>query len=149
MFQSSLLGLYAVDFLLIATALLGVYFVAKRLRNQWLLMTDEEREASTERILRNLVPIAIGFVTDAEKEFGAGTGAIKKSVVIGKLYALIPDEYKRFVTEDNLAAIVRVALTDAQILWTDPAMRKLIAQDKNEVPFKFEHGLTKMSKTIE
>lgn len=90
-------------------------------------MTDAEKVAYVTRLLTNLVPIALVLVTDAEITWGGKTGQIKRSQVIGQLYSYIPDEYKKYVTEENLDAIIEKALEQAEQIWeNNPNIRKLI-----------------------
>ena len=103
--------------------------------NQWVLkngpilkkMSVAERIAYITRILKNLAPIALVLVTDAEIEFGGGTGQLKRSYVIAELYKLIPDEYKKYITEENLDTIINKALDEAEKLWADnPHVKTLV-----------------------
>lgn len=80
-------------------------------------MTLGEKMAYITRLLTNLVPIALTLVTDAEIQFGGGTGVLKRSYVIDELYKRIPDEYKKYITEDNLDTIINNALVEAEKLW--------------------------------
>lgn len=82
-------------------------------------MSVTERVAYVTRLLQNLVPIALVLVTDAEIEFGGGTGPLKRSYVIDELYKRIPDEYKKYITEENLDAIINKVLEEAEKLWVD------------------------------
>lgn len=90
-------------------------------------MSNEERIAYITRLLKNIVPIALSLVTDAEITFGGGTGMLKRSYVIDELYKRIPDEYKKYVTEENLDAIINDALEKAEELWeVNPAIKALV-----------------------
>ena len=80
-------------------------------------MSLSEKMAYITRLLTNLVPIALTLVTDAEIKYGGGTGELKRSYVIDELYKRIPDEYKKYITEDNLDAIIQNALDKAEELW--------------------------------
>ncbi len=105
--------------LLIVSVIAGV--------NQWVKkngpilkqMSVQERIAYITRLLTNLAPIALVLVTDAEIEFGGGTGALKRSYVIDELYKRIPDEYKKYITEENLDAVIKIALEQAEKLWEE------------------------------
>ena len=79
----------------------------------------EEKIAYTKRILTNLIPITLLLVTDAENTFGPATGAIKRAYVIDELYKRVPDEYKKYVTEENLDLIIGQSLAKAKVFWTD------------------------------
>lgn len=100
--------------------------------NQWVAkngpilkkMSVAERIAYVTRLLMNLAPIALVLVTDAEIEFGGGTGKLKRSYVIDELYKRIPDEYKKYITEENLDMIINKALEEAEKLWSDNAQVK-------------------------
>lgn len=90
-------------------------------------MSNEERIAYITRLLKNIVPIALSLVTDAEITFGGGTGMLKRSYVLDELYKRIPDEYKKYVTEENLDAIINDALEKAEELWeVNPAIKALV-----------------------
>lgn len=80
-------------------------------------MTTAEKMAYITRLLTNLVPIALVLVTDAEVIYGGGTGALKRSYVIDELYRRIPDEYKKYITEENMDSIINAALEQAEKLW--------------------------------
>ena len=108
-----------VGIVLIAACISGVTQWVKKKGPIFNAMTTAEKIAYVKRLLTNLVPIALVLVTDAEIEFGGGTGKLKRSYVIDELYKRIPDEYKKFVTEDNLDAIINKALDEAEKLWKD------------------------------
>ena len=80
-------------------------------------MSDEEKIAYVKRLIQNLIPSALVLVTDAEINFGGGTGPLKKSYVYDELYSRIPDEFKKYVTEENIVAIIEAALIEAKKLW--------------------------------
>lgn len=82
-------------------------------------MSLGEKMAYITRLLTNLVPIALVLVTEAEIQFGGGTGTLKRSYVIDELYKRIPDEYKKYITEDNLDSIINKALEEAERLWAN------------------------------
>lgn len=90
-------------------------------------MSLGEKMAYITRLLTNLVPIALVLVTEAEIQFGGGTGPLKRSYVIDELYKRIPDEYKKYITEDNLDSIINKALEEAERLWANnPRVNMLI-----------------------
>ena len=100
----------------------GIKFVRK-----WKTMTNEERIAYVKRLLENLVPIAVKLVSIAEKDYGGGTGVLKRADVIDQLYSRIPDEFKPYVTEKNLDSVLEAALEEARVLWEDNyAINKLV-----------------------
>ena len=89
-------------------------------------MTVVEKMAYVTRLLQNLIPIALVLVTDAEINYGGGTGKLKRSYVMDELYKRIPDEYKKYITEDNMDAIINEALKDAEKLWDQNTKVKTI-----------------------
>ena len=90
-------------------------------------MSLGEKMAYITRLLTNLVPIALVLVTEAEIQFGGGTGPLKRSYVIDELYKRIPDEYKKYITEDNLDSIINKALEEAERLWANnPRVRMMV-----------------------
>lgn len=89
-------------------------------------MTVIEKMAYVTRLLQNLIPIALVLVTDAEITFGGGTGQLKRSYVIDELYKRVPDEYKKYITEDNLDIIINKALEEAEKMWADNQKVKTI-----------------------
>lgn len=113
--------------LLVISVIMGI--------NQWIAkngpmfkkMTVTEKIEYIKRLLTNLAPIALVLVTDAEIAFGGGTGQLKRSYVIDELYKRIPDEYKKYITEDNLDAIIDKALSEAERLWSDnPKVKNIV-----------------------
>lgn len=64
-----------------------------------------------------LKQIAIKFVTDAEGECGAGTGVIKLSEVVAKLYAYLPSVVRILFTEKQLVQIAESVLAEAKKKW--------------------------------
>jgi len=90
----------------------------KRWLPTWNKMTTAEKVAYVRRLLENLFPIALSLVTDAETKYsGSGTGDLKRAWVIDQLYSRVPDQFKPFVTEENLNNILERALLQAKILW--------------------------------
>lgn len=108
-----------VVFLLIVSGIAGANQWIKRNGPIFKEMSVQERIAYITRLLTNLTPIALVLVTDAEIEFGPGTGKLKRSYVIDELYKRIPDDYKKYITEDNLDAIIKTALDEAERLWSE------------------------------
>jgi hypothetical protein len=95
-------------------------------------MSLGEKMAYITRLLTNLVPIALVLVTDAEIQFGGGTGPLKRSYVIDELYKRIPDEYKKYITEDNLDAIINRALEEAEKLWANNPRVNMLITDRTQ-----------------
>ena len=57
------------------------------------------------------------LVTEAEKEYGAGTGALKLAAVIAVVYPKLPAMIKLFITEATLTKWVEDALATAKEAW--------------------------------
>lgn len=95
-------------------------------------MSLGEKMAYITRLLTNLVPIALVLVTEAEIQFGGGTGPLKRSYVIDELYKRIPDEYKKYITEDNLDSIINKALEEAEKLWANNPRVNMMVTDHTQ-----------------
>lgn len=67
--------------------------------------------------IKILKQIAIKLVTDAEGECGAGTGIIKLSEVVAKLYAHLPNVVRILFTEKQLIQIAESVLAEAKKKW--------------------------------
>ena len=111
------IGAYWHDVLVIIALATGFVVAIKKWWPKWKTMSSTEKVAYVTRLLQNLLPIALGLVTDAEITYGGGTGKIKRAYVIDELYSRIPDEFKPFVTEANLEAVLTKALDEARLLW--------------------------------
>lgn len=59
------------------------------------------------------------LVTEAEKQYGSGTGSIKFAEVMTKIYALLPSIIRVFITYDTLASWIEKALADAKKHWAE------------------------------
>lgn len=64
-----------------------------------------------------LKQIAVKLVTDAEGECGSGTGVIKLSEVVGKLYEKLPSVVRILFTEKQLVQITEKVLEEAKKKW--------------------------------
>lgn len=64
-----------------------------------------------------LKQIAVKLVTDAEGECGSGTGIIKLSEVVGKLYEKLPSVVRILFTEKQLVQITEKVLEEAKKKW--------------------------------
>lgn len=120
---------FLVGLILIAMAITGIQQWIKVKGPIFNAMSAKEKIAYVTRLLTNLVPIALVLVTDAEIQFGGKTGVLKRSYVIDELYQRIPDEYKKYITEENLDAIINNVLPEAQKLWNEnTAIKSLIME---------------------
>ena len=61
------------------------------------------------------------LVTEAEKQYGSGTGSIKFAEVMTKIYAMLPTIIRVFITYDTLESMIENALTDAKKHWAKEA----------------------------
>ena len=64
-----------------------------------------------------LKQIAVKLVTDAEGECGVGTGIIKLSDVVAKLYTHLPSVIRILFTEKQLVNIAEAVLKEAKKKW--------------------------------
>jgi len=79
---------------------------------------QEQKQARA--MLEQMLP---SLITDAEVAYGVGTGPLKLSFVLEKVYARLPDAYKLFFTPDQLGGMVDKALAVARELWIkNPAL---------------------------
>lgn len=120
------IGTYWHDILVILILLVSFGFAVKKWWPNWQAMSSAEKVAYVSRLLQNLIPIALGLVTDAEAQYSGGTGKIKRAYVIDELYSRIPDEFKPYVTEQNLDAILTKALDEAKVLWEENTQIKAL-----------------------
>ena len=74
------------------------------------------KNSALEAAIRALLP---WLVTEAERIFGAGTGPIKLSWVIDKIYEKLPEALTARVSQEKLAALVDKALDMLRPLWED------------------------------
>ena len=72
----------------------------------------EQKQARS--MLEQMLP---SLVTEAEKLYGLGTGALKLSYVLEKVYTALPDACKLLFTSDQLGGMVDKALAIAKELW--------------------------------
>ena len=117
--------------LIVASSITGLNQWAKKNGPLLAQMSVQEKRAYTTMLLTNRAPIALVLVTKAEIDYGGGTGVLKRSYVIDELYKRIPDEYKKYITEDNLDSIINAALIQAEKIWNEnPNVKKIVQQGK-------------------
>lgn len=61
--------------------------------------------------------IILVLVTEAEKQYGGGTGAVKLAAVIDWVYPKIPAVIRLFITEAQLVAAIERVLAEAKAKW--------------------------------
>lgn len=79
--------------------------------------TEEEKQAAKDAIIKNLQQVIFGWVTDAEKDLGGGTGKLKASKVAAMIYQYIPDELKPMFTPQEIQDMIDTALAAAKEYW--------------------------------
>jgi hypothetical protein len=79
--------------------------------------TEEEKQAAKDAIIKNLQQVIFGWVTDAEKDLGGGTGKLKASKVAAMIYQYIPDELKPLFTPQEIQDMIDTALAAAKEYW--------------------------------
>ncbi len=57
------------------------------------------------------------LVTEAEKEYGAGTGVLKLASVVTTIYPKLPKLFKALITEKKLVQIIEDVLAEAKKKW--------------------------------
>ncbi len=72
--------------------------------------------------------IILALVTEAEKEFGGGTGKMKLAAVVGWVYDKIPSLIRRFISLEKLESLIDKVLKDAKAMWeTNPDIKAYIS----------------------
>lgn len=79
------------------------------------------------------------MVTEAEKEYGNGTGSLKLASVIEKIYLKLPAVVRLFVTANTLQRWVETVLEEAKKVW---AQNKDIAIYISTPTASLENGKT-------
>ena len=79
--------------------------------------TEEEKQAAKDAIIKNLQQVIFGWVTDAEKDLGGGTGKLKASKVAAMIYQYIPDDLKPMFTPEEIQDMIDTALAAAKEYW--------------------------------
>ena len=73
------------------------------------------------------------LVTEAEKEYGSGTGVLKLTSVIEKVYPKLPAIIKAFITSETLIKWIETALKTAKEKWdTNIKIQSYIRGEENE-----------------
>ena len=72
--------------------------------------------------------ILFNLVTQAEREFGSGTGALKYAAVSDWIYQRLPAVLKLLFTAKDIDTMIEAALTEAKQKWdTNKDMKEIIA----------------------
>lgn len=112
----SIIAVAALILLNLAAIAKGVKVVVKRIQDIK-DATAEEKKAAKEAIIKNLQQIILGWVTDAERDLGGGTGKLKASKVAAMIYEYIPDDLKPLFTPQEIQDMIDTVLTDAKKYW--------------------------------
>ena len=104
---------------LIFYLLLFAFGVAMYYVGNHLVKTMDASSAKTAQKIALSIIQHVGFalVTDAERQYGAGTGELKMSACITKLIELLPEKIVRVLPEDFLKKQLEAILTTAKEKW--------------------------------
>lgn len=84
-----------------------------------------------------LKQILFNLVTQAEKQFGSGTGELKFAAVSDWIYQRIPAILKLFFTEKDISNLIETVLEQAKKAWgTNESIKEYIAAAEGETPPK-------------
>jgi hypothetical protein len=75
-----------------------------------------------------LKQILFALVTEAERQYGSGTGVLKKATVITWIYERLPLIIRIFFTEKQLEVMIESVLTEAKSKWADNESLKLYVE---------------------
>jgi len=104
----------------LAVFVAAIVLAARRLRlekrgaqEEELLKLDRARN-TLEKLLKGSV---FGLVTAAEREYGPGTGEIKRSAVLAELLRLLPERWRALFGEEDLLSLIENGLAAAKGIW--------------------------------
>ena len=80
-----------------------------------------------------VMKMLVSLVTEAEKNFGGGTGTLKLATVIATVYPKLPAIIKVFITADILTKWVEEALIIAKEKWKTNSNIKAYIEPQNDV----------------
>ena len=112
----SIIAVAAVVVLNIAAIAKGVSVIVKRIQDIK-NASEEEKKTAKANIAKNLQQIIFGWVTDAEKDLGGGTGKLKASKVAAMIYEYIPDDLKPLFTPQEIQDMIDTVLAEAKKYW--------------------------------
>jgi len=112
----SIIAVAAVVILNIAAIAKGVAVIVKRIQEVKDATAEEKQEAKA-TVIENLQQVIFGWVTDAEKDLGGGTGKLKSSKVAAMIYQYIPDDLKPLFTPQEIQDMIDTVLEDAKKYW--------------------------------
>lgn len=83
--------------------------------------SDEDKlesiDAAKELCEKLLEQVAFALLTQAERQFGKGTGKLKFSAVMSQFLSMLPDWAKETIDTDWLSAKLEILLLEAKELW--------------------------------
>lgn len=79
------------------------------------------------------------MVTEAEKEYGDGTGALKLASVIDKIYLKLPMMVRLFITADTLQKWVETVLQEAKKTWEQNGNIQNYIKSANDIVLTVEN----------
>lgn len=92
----------------------AMYFISDLLIEK----KDASSAKTAQRIALSIIQhVGFALVTDAERQYGAGTGELKMSACITKLIELLPEKIVRVLPEDFLKKQLEAILTTAKEKW--------------------------------
>lgn len=112
----SIIALAVVVILNIAAIAKGVTAIVKRVQEVKDATAEEKQEAKA-TVIENLQQVIFGWVTDAEKDLGGGTGKLKSAKVAALIYESIPDDLKPLFTPQEIQDMIDTVLEDAKKYW--------------------------------
>ena len=93
------------------TTLLACLYLGYVKIKKWNALSQEEKIDATLKILREQM---LSYVSEAEKEFGAGTGKLKRSEVIKKIYKDFP-HLNKVINQDELIKTLDEYIDDSLV----------------------------------
>jgi len=71
--------------------------------------------------------LLLAWITDVEKEYGSGTGALKKAEVAARIYAALPGILRLIISERVISDLIEYGLTHAKEVWSSNAAIAAVA----------------------
>ena len=93
------------------TTLLACLYLGYVKIKKWNALSQEEKIDATLKILREQM---LSYVSEAEKEFGVGTGKLKRSEVIKKIYKDFP-HLNKVINQDELIKTLDEYIDDSLV----------------------------------
>lgn len=67
--------------------------------------------------IRAIKTLLLAWITEVEKEYGGGTGALKKAMVTAKIYAALPSTLRLLISENTISILIEAGLEYAKEVW--------------------------------